>query len=358
MLLLAAPKAASAAYTPPGALAALVEEKRREVDRLRSLPEAREDGPWFLRLSYPAADASYSLGRALGWRPERPALLVDIKRASPTGQLGRTVTLNPQLVVEDALRDLMQLGVDGALINTDLTSYGGSYRDLKAASAYVRTAKPDLGAAVEVGAEADSAFPIVCKDLIVDPLQIARAACEGARAVVLIAAACLPDLPQLLDTCTLLGVEALVEVHTPDEVTVAAECGASIILVNERDRATGEVVLGQAAGIAPFLPPDATCLAGGGIARIDQVRKLRRAGYDGFVIGRALYGGDPRDAEALARALSNEPPLQRWGEAISVPVKKQAEADAAADTQLQATEPPAPSAPDAIEDDGADAFGI
>ena len=68
----------------------------------------------------------------------------------------------------------------------------------------------------------------------------------GANAVVLIAAAALPDLPVLLDTCTLLGLEALVEVHTPDEVAVAAGCGAGILIVNERDRATGQLILGQA----------------------------------------------------------------------------------------------------------------
>ena len=40
------------------------------------------------------------------------------------------------------------------------------------------------------------------------------------------------------------------------------------------------------------LPPDATCLACGGIQRIDQVRALRRAGYDGVVLGRVLAGPD------------------------------------------------------------------
>ena len=162
-------------------------------------------------------------------------------------------------------------------------------------------------------------LPIVAKDLIIDPLQISRAACEGAKAVLLIAAACLPDLPALLDTCTLLGVEAVVEVHTPDELTVASECGASLILVNERDRATGELVVGQAAAMAPLLPPDCQCLAGGGISRIDQVRTLRRAGYDGFVLGRALFGGDPNDADALMTAIFEEPKLQRVSEPISVP---------------------------------------
>jgi indole-3-glycerol phosphate synthase len=161
-------------------------------------------------------------------------------------------------------------------------------------------------------------MPIIAKDLIVDPLQIARAACDGARAVLLVEAACLPDLPALLDTCTLLGLEALVEIHTPDELTVAAECGAGLLLINERDRATGKLILGQAIGLAPLLPPDATCLACGGLSRLDQVRMLRRAGYDGFVLGRALLG-DPRIADALMTALMAEEPIQRAVELISVP---------------------------------------
>ena len=44
------------------------------------------------------------------------------------------------------------------------------------------------------------------------------------------------DLPALLDTCTVLGIEALVEVHTPDEVTLASELGASLLLVNQASR--------------------------------------------------------------------------------------------------------------------------
>ena len=86
-LLAATPFAHASCYTPPGVLGALVDEKRREVDRMRNLPEAREDGPWFMRLHYPANAGSYVLGRTLGWKRERPTVLVDLKRASPTGQL-------------------------------------------------------------------------------------------------------------------------------------------------------------------------------------------------------------------------------------------------------------------------------
>ena len=299
----------AASYTPPGVLADLVDLKRREIDRMRGLPEAREDGSWFLRLAYPSDKASYDLGRAIGWKPERPVVLADLKRASPTGKLGVTTTLAPNLVVEESLARCTSLGVTAALINTDLDSYGGSDSDLRAACSYARAGR---------GVDDEPAIPIVAKDLFIDPLQLARAACTGARAVVLIAAACLPDLPLLLDTCTLLGIEALVEVHTPDEVTVAAESGAGLLLVNERDRATGRLIKGQAAALAPQLPADATCLATGGISRLDQVRVLRRAGYDGVVLGRVL-AEDPAGADVLVSAIADEAPSDRWSELVSVP---------------------------------------
>ena len=319
--------ATSQAYTPPGVLASLVDEKRREIERLRRLPEAREDGPWALRLGYPSETASLALGRAIGWRPEKPVVLADVKRASPTGRLGATVSIAPGLEIQDTLMRVNEMGAVGALVCTDLTSYGGAPRDLKDACSFARDRLPS-------SAGGDEAMPIVAKDLIVDPLQIARAACDGARAVLLVAAAALPDLPLLLDTCTLLGLEALVEVHTPDEVTVAAECGAGLLLINERDRATGELVLGQAASLAPLLPPDTTCLACGGINRLDQVRALRRAGYDGFVLGRALLG-DPRTAEALMHAIAREEPLQRWGEHVRVPTQTSGGASRAAPFEVR-----------------------
>ena len=314
---------AAAAYSPPGVLQQLVDEKRREVERLKKLPENREDGSWYLRLSYPATTASYTLGRAIGWKREELVVLADLKRASPTGQIGRTVEVNPGLVIQDSLADVKALGCNGALVCTDLASHGGSYRDLKAATMFAKADAAPIG-----NPTADQTFPIVAKDLIIDPLQIARASCEGASAVVLVAAACLPDLPLLLDTCTVMGVEALVEVHTPDEVTIAAECAAGMLLVNERDRATGELVVGQAAAIAPLLPPDAQCLACGGIARIDQVRTLRRAGYDGIVLGRAL-AAEPKAVQALMGAIRAEPTTQRATEAIRVPVRSRPQDDQA-----------------------------
>ncbi|KAL1511722.1 hypothetical protein AB1Y20_005010 [Prymnesium parvum] len=298
--------AASAAYTPPGLLADLVELKQREVARMKKLPEAREDGPWALRLAYPAAESSYHLGRALGWRRETPVVLVDLKRSSPGDQLGATVSVDPSMQVEAALSRAEAIGVAAALVCTDLPSYGCTWEDLRAARTWAASRRGG-GAAP---------LPLIAKDLFIDPLQIARAACEGADAVLLVAAACLADLSALLDTCTLVGVEALVEVHTPEELCVATELGASLVLVTERDRATGQLVSGQAAALAPAIPPDVVCLACGDIRRLDQVRTLRRAGFDGVVIGR-MFGS--LEGPLFAEQLMKEEPWQRVAEMVQVP---------------------------------------
>ena len=102
----------SVAFTPPGLLAGLVEQKRREVEKLYRLPDSREDGPWGLRLRYPASEGTYKLGRAIGWRRDSLAVLADLKRASPGSALGVTEPVDPQMDVMDAVQKVC--GVCGA----------------------------------------------------------------------------------------------------------------------------------------------------------------------------------------------------------------------------------------------------
>lgn len=279
----------AAFYTPPGLLGGLIEQKKREVDALYRLPEAREDGPWALRLAYPASQSSYKLARSIGWKRERLAVLADFKRSSPGTKLGVVERLDEQMEVTTRLQHALQHGLAAALVNTDPAAYGGSTRDVVTAKQYLEASRTDAAAAL----------PVVVKDLFIDPMQIAQAASLGADAVVLIAAAAADVLPELLDTCTLLGLEAIVEVHTRDEIELAVQEHAPILLVNERDRATGQLYYGNACALAAAMPPETTMLACGGIERIDHVRKLRAAGYDGVVLGRALAGS--RADELLAQ---------------------------------------------------------
>mmetsp|Transcript_24640 Transcript_24640/g.40871 ORF Transcript_24640/g.40871 Transcript_24640/m.40871 type:complete len:310 (+) Transcript_24640:16-945(+) len=291
-------------YTVPGLLAGLVDQKRREVERFRLLPEAREDGSWTLRLAYPAPSASFAIARALGWRAESFKIIPDLKRTSPGKMLGDVKIVTQTLVPAAEIDRAREQGACAALVCIDKASYGGSASDLEEACRRTREA------AVETG----QLFPIIAKDLIIDPLQIARAAVLGAHAVLLVVAAAPDELPGLLDACTVMGIEALVEVHTSDELQLAIECGASLILVNERDRARAVVMSGQAASLATLLPPDVTCLACGGINSIEQVRTLRRRGFDGAVLGRAWQG--PNGKHLVEQIMREEFPPQRIAEII------------------------------------------
>ena len=84
-------------------------------------------------------------------------------------------------------------------------------RRLAASPGVLSVSSPSL----QAGRSAEAAaLPIVAKDLMIDPIQIAQAISQGADAVLLVASAVADDLPALLDACTLMGCEALVEAHT------------------------------------------------------------------------------------------------------------------------------------------------
>lgn len=73
------------------------------------------------------------------------------------------------------------------------------------------------------------------------PPQIAEALENGAAGVLLIVGVVGADLEILLDACTIMGTEAVVEVHTPNELEFALSKGATIFLINMWDRMSGKL---------------------------------------------------------------------------------------------------------------------
>lgn len=96
------------------------------------------------------------------------------------------------------------------------------------------------------------------------------------------------DLETLLDSCTIMGTEALVEVHTPNELEYALEKGATMFLVNMWDRLSGQLMRNQAKYLTSMIPRNCIALAGGDIRTISQVMELGSVGYDGVVLGRNI----------------------------------------------------------------------
>ena len=96
------------------------------------------------------------------------------------------------------------------------------------------------------------------------------------------------DLEVLLDACTIMGTEAVVEVHTPNELEFALSRGATIFLVNMWDRTTGKHFPDQAKGLANMMPMNAVSIAACNILSLDEARELGFYGYDSVVLGRGI----------------------------------------------------------------------
>jgi indole-3-glycerol phosphate synthase len=137
-------------------------------------------------------------------------------------------------------------------------------------------------------------LPILRKDFIADEYQVYESAAAGADAVLLIVGALDDESLVRLRRITEdeLGMDALVEVHTPPEMKRAAECGARVIGVNNRDLQTFKVSLETSVQLAPIAPPDALLISESGIESAEDIRCLRMLGYRGFLIGESLMRAD------------------------------------------------------------------
>lgn len=149
------------------------------------------------------------------------------------------------------------------------------------------------------------AVPVLRKDFIVDPYQLAEAAAYGADLVLLIVAA-LPRgrLDWLLSEVRKLGLAALVEVHTEAELARAVDAGAQIIGVNARDLSTLEVDRTTFARLAPGIPAGTVAVAESGVRGPAEMHEYAAAGADAVLVGSALVASvNPAEAVAgLVRA--------------------------------------------------------
>jgi len=148
-------------------------------------------------------------------------------------------------------------------------------------------------------------IPLLRKDFISTPFQIVEARALGADAVLLIVGALERDtLIALLAEAARQGMAALVEVHSREELHVALAAGADLVGVNSRNLRTLDVDLRVFDDLVSDIPDDVTAVAESGIRAADDIRRLRSAGYDAFLIGeRFMTSPDP--GEALASLIAS-----------------------------------------------------
>src|SRR6266446_9223894 len=258
-------------------LSQIIETKKVRVasaKKVRPLAELRGDTMRVRKMS-----ARQALRGALT-QNERINIIAEFKRRSPSkGDLSR----NADPV---AIAKTYQLGGAVALsVLTEEDYFAGSLGDLRA----VRQA---------------ISLPILRKDFIFDEYQVYESAAAGADALLLIVTALDDDTLVRLRTITEdeLGMDALVEVHTSEELGRAVQAGAQVIGVNNRNLSTFEVSLETSVQLASAAPKDTFLISESGIGSADDIQRLRGLGYRGFLIGETLMRAD--DPEELLAQLS------------------------------------------------------
>jgi indole-3-glycerol phosphate synthase len=175
--------------------------------------------------------------------------------------------------------------------NADAATLARSYASAGAAAISVLTEENYFAGALDdlLAVRAQVSIPILRKDFVFDEWQVYESAAAGADALLLIVAALDDDtLARLLRlTEEDLGMDALVEVHTREEMDKAVAHGAKLIGVNNRDLRTFDVSTETSLELARFAPAAAVLVSESGLTP-DEVPKLRAAGYSGFLIGETL----------------------------------------------------------------------
>lgn len=142
-------------------------------------------------------------------------------------------------------------------------------------------------------------LPVLRKDFIVEEFQVYESAVAGADAILLIVAALDDELLSHMRRLAEeeLQIDALVEVHTSEELKRAVACGAKLIGVNNRDLRTFEVSLDTSMSLAREAPADALLISESGLNSATDLQRLYDAGYRGFLIGETLMRAeDPEQA--------------------------------------------------------------
>lgn len=208
---------------------------------------------------------------AAALRGERVAVIAEVKRRSPSAGSIRE-DLDP---AERAERYAMA-GAAAVSVLTDGPFFGGSLDDLRAAAA--RTA-----------------VPVLRKDFVLDELQVVEARAAGAAAVLLIVRALdQARLTALVTAAADAGLDALVEVHTRDEVGRALAAGASILGINSRDLDTFRIDTAAAWGLLDAVPATSLAVAESGMRGLADVEQAAAAGADAVLVGTALsVAADP-----------------------------------------------------------------
>jgi indole-3-glycerol phosphate synthase len=256
----------------PVTLEQILTATRRRVQKTRLLqPEAA------LTVQAKARQARGFRGALERTSKNGVAIIAELKKASPSKGV-----IRESFPVLRLAKDLELAGAAALSVLTEEDFFQGSLANLEEASAA-------------------TALPCLRKDFIIDEYQIVEAKAWGGDAVLLIAAALDASALRELHQCAEgFGMDVLCEVHDQRELERALAAGCDIIGVNSRDLKTFQVDAEVPLRLAEQFPSHVLRIAESGLSSAAELRQLRQAGYQAFLIG-----------EALMRAESPGPTLSR-----------------------------------------------
>lgn len=227
----------------------------------RTLAEVETDA-----LARPAAlDVLSALAPA-----DRVKIIAEVKRSSPSRGALADIPDPAALAVSYETG-----GASAISVLTEGRKFGGSLADLKAVREVV-------------------SIPVLRKDFIAEPYQVFEARASGADLVLLIVAALeQPLMQELFDLIGQLGMTALVETHSADEVHRALDLGASVVGVNARNLSTFELDQDLFGSLADQIPSGVIRIAESAVKTAADVAHYRAAGADVVLVGEALVTSDP-----------------------------------------------------------------
>ncbi len=200
------------------------------------------------------------------------------RRSSPSSSdtRHRRETFRPEPIRSQLARLYEAGGAAAMSVLTEPEHFKGSLDDLRRVASAVK-------------------LPLLRKDFAVDRHQVYEAAIAGAEAVLVIVAGLTDaDALKLLDAAHHVHLDALVEVHTAEELQRASALGATLIGVNNRNLKTLKVDLETSLRLAELAPSNATLVAESGLRTRADIERLQSAGYKAFLIGETLMrSGDP-----------------------------------------------------------------
>lgn len=224
------------------------------------------------------------------------ALIAECKKASPSKGL-----LVPHYNPVELAQTYVRAGAAAISVLTDARHFQGSLshlRDVKDALTNLKSLISDKG-----DRRRTLGVPVLRKDFIFHPYQVYEARTAGADAVLLIAAVLSDtDLRDLLKLTHGLGMNALIEVHTQEELDRVLPLRPRLIGINNRNLQTFEVDFNTTIQLRPLIPADILVVSESGIKTPDDVRRLRDHAVDALLVGETLVKS--KDVYETTRALA------------------------------------------------------